>query len=58
MLFHKIVEALIKEAQESGQFNNLPGKGNFSDLTTYFEMPEDVGGAIGVEKRWDAMARS
>ena len=42
MSFDKIVEALIKEAQERGEFDNLPGKGKPIDLSTYFEMPEDV----------------
>ena len=42
MSFDKIVEALIKEAQERGEFDNLPGKGKPIDLSAYFETPEDV----------------
>ena len=42
MSFDKIVEALIKEAQERGEFENLPGKGKPVDLTTYFETPEEI----------------
>jgi hypothetical protein len=42
MAFDKIVEALIKEALERGEFDNLPGKGKPIDLTSYFETPEDV----------------
>jgi hypothetical protein len=42
MSFDKIVEALIKEAQERGEFDNLPGKGKPIDLTTYFEAPEEI----------------
>ena len=42
MSFDKIVEALIKEAQERGEFDNLPGKGKPIDLTEYFEMPEEI----------------
>lgn len=42
MAFDKIVEALIREAQERGEFDNLPGKGNAIDLSEYFEMPEDI----------------
>lgn len=42
MAFERIVEALIKEAQERGEFDNLPGKGKPIDLTTYFEAPEEV----------------
>jgi hypothetical protein len=42
MSFDKIVEALIREAQERGEFDNLPGKGKPIDLSSYFEMPEEV----------------
>jgi hypothetical protein len=42
MSFDRIVEALIKEAMERGEFDNLPGKGKPIDLTEYFETPEDV----------------
>ena len=42
MSFEKIVEALIKEAQERGEFDNLPGRGKPIDLSDYFETPEDV----------------
>ena len=42
MSFDRIVEALIKEAQERGEFDNLPGKGKPIDLTAYFETPEEV----------------
>jgi len=36
------VEALIKDAQERGEFDNLPGKGKPIDLSSYFETPEEV----------------
>ena len=42
MVFERIVEALIKEAMERGEFDDLPGKGKPIDLTEYFEMPEEV----------------
>jgi hypothetical protein len=42
MSFDRIVEALIREAQERGEFDNLPGKGKPIDLSSYFETPEDV----------------
>ena len=42
MSFDRIVEALIKEAMERGEFDNLPGKGKTLDLTAYFEAPEEV----------------
>jgi hypothetical protein len=42
MSFDRIVEAIIKEAMERGEFDDLPGKGKPFDLTEYFETPEDV----------------
>jgi hypothetical protein len=42
MSLDRIVEALIKEAQERGEFDNLPGKGKPIDLAAYFETPEEV----------------
>jgi hypothetical protein len=42
MSFDRIVEALIKEAMERGEFDNLPGKGKPIDLSEYFETPEEV----------------
>jgi hypothetical protein len=42
MNFEKTIEAIIREAQERGDFDNLKGKGKPIDLTEYFEMPEDV----------------
>jgi len=42
MAFDRIVEAIIKEAMERGEFDNLPGKGRPIDLTEYFETPEEV----------------
>jgi hypothetical protein len=42
MSFDRIVEALITEAMERGEFDNLPGKGKPIDLTEYFETPEEV----------------
>lgn len=41
-MFDRIVEALIQEAMERGEFDNLPGKGKPIDLTEYFETPEEV----------------
>ncbi|PWB71342.1 MAG: DUF1992 domain-containing protein [Anaerolineales bacterium] len=42
MNFDKLVEAMIKEAQERGEFDNLPGRGKPIDLTAYFDTPEDI----------------
>jgi hypothetical protein len=41
-MFDKIVEAIIKDAMDRGEFDNLPGKGMPIDLTEYFETPEEV----------------
>jgi len=50
MNFDKLVEAAIKEAQERGEFDNLPGNGKPIDLTAYFETPEDIRVAYSVLK--------
>jgi hypothetical protein len=42
MMFDRIVEAIIKDAMERGEFDNLPGQGKPIDLTEYFETPEEV----------------
>ena len=42
MSFDRIVEAIIKDAMERGEFENLPGKGKPIDLSEYFETPEEV----------------
>ena len=42
MALDKIVEAMIKEAVQRGEFDNLSGKGKPIDLTEYFETPEEV----------------
>jgi hypothetical protein len=41
-MFERIVEAIIQEAMERGEFDNLSGKGKPIDLTEYFETPEEV----------------
>jgi hypothetical protein len=48
--FDKLVESIIKEAQERGEFDNLPGKGEPIDLTAYFDTPEDVRMAYSILK--------
>lgn len=42
MGLEKVVEAIIKEAQERGDFDNLKGKGQPINLDAYFETPEDL----------------
>lgn len=50
MSFDRIVEDIIREAQERGEFDNLPGKGKPIDLNEYFETPEEVRVAYSVLK--------
>ena len=50
MSFDKNVEALIKEAQARGDFDNLPGKGKPVDLSAYFITPEETRVAQSVLK--------
>ena len=41
-MFDRIVESIIKDAMERGEFDNLSGQGKPIDLTEYFETPEEV----------------
>lgn len=50
MNFDKLVESIIKEAMERGDFDDLPDKGKPIDLSAYFETPEDVRVAHSVLK--------
>lgn len=50
MSLERAVEAIIKEAQERGEFDNLKGAGKPIDLTAYFETPEDVRNAYALLK--------
>jgi hypothetical protein len=50
MNLDKIVEEMIKKAQERGEFDNLPGQGKPIDLSEYFEMPEEIRVAQSVLK--------
>ena len=50
MNLDKIIEEIIQEARERGEFDNLPGKGKPVDLSAYFETPEDVRVAQSVLK--------
>ena len=42
MAMEKIVEKIIVEAMERGEFDNLPGKGKPIDLEEYFKLPEHL----------------
>ena len=50
MNFDKLVETIIREAMERGEFDNLPGKGKPIDLTAYFDTPEDIRMAYSILK--------
>lgn len=57
MNFDKLVESIIKEAQERGEFDNLPGKGKQIDLSAYFDTPEDIRLAQSVLKNAGMISR-
>ena len=42
MNFDKLIESIIREAQERGEFEDLPGRGKPIDLTAYFDTPEEI----------------
>ena len=50
MNFDRLVESIIKEAMERGEFDDLHGKGKPFDLSAYFDTPEDVRMAYAVLK--------
>jgi hypothetical protein len=50
MSLDKAVEAIIREAQARGEFEDLPGKGKPIDLTAYFDTPEDIRNAYALLK--------
>lgn len=56
-MFDRIVEAIIKDAMERGEFDNLPGKGKPVDLSEYFETPEEVRLAHSLLKNAGVTAR-
>ncbi len=50
MSFGKAVDAIIKEAQARGEFDDLPGAGKPVDLEAYFNTPEDLRAAYAILK--------
>ena len=40
-MFDRIVDRIIQEAMEAGEFDNLEGKGKPIDHTSYFSLPAD-----------------
>ena len=57
MPFDQIIEAVIKEVMERGEFDHLSGKGNPLDLTAYFDSPEEVRAAYSVLKNGRMLPR-
>lgn len=54
-LFQKIVEKRIKEAQERGEFNNLPGHGKPIKIEDDSHIPEDLRLAYKILKNADCL---
>ncbi|HKS28995.1 MAG TPA: DUF1992 domain-containing protein [Pyrinomonadaceae bacterium] len=42
MSVEKLVDKMIREAMERGEFDNLSGSGQPVDLTSYFATPEEM----------------
>ncbi|MFH1351087.1 MAG: DnaJ family domain-containing protein [Pseudomonadota bacterium] len=53
--FQKIVEQVIKEAQERGEFDNLPGHGKPLNLLDDSGIPEDLRLAYKILKNADCL---
>jgi len=53
--FQKIVEQLLKEAVERGEFRDLPGKGKPLSLEDESNIPEDLRLAYKILKRADCL---
>ncbi|HUH98167.1 MAG TPA: DUF1992 domain-containing protein [Anaerolineales bacterium] len=57
MSFESVTEAIIKEAMERGEFDNLPGRGKPLDLTAYFATPEEVRAQYSILKNAGILPR-
>jgi len=57
MSLDRSVEAILREAIERGEFDNLPGAGKPLDLAAYFDTPEEVRLAYSILKNADALPR-
>lgn len=51
----KSVDLIIQKAMESGEFDNLPGKGKPIDLAAYFDTPEELRIAYALLKEADIL---
>ncbi len=50
MSFEKVAEQKIREAMANGEFDDLAGKGKPVDLSSYFEVHEDLRMAYSILK--------
>jgi len=57
MSFDRIVKAIIKEAMERAEFDQLSGRGRPINLTEYFDTPEEDRSAILDKKKKAAIER-
>ena len=53
--FRKIIEQRIREAQENGEFDNLPGQGEPLDFEDEGHVPEDLRLAYKILKNADCL---
>jgi hypothetical protein len=51
----KGIDAIIRQAIERGEFDDLPGKGKPVDLSAYFNTPEDLRMAYSILKNASVM---
>ncbi len=54
-MYQKIVEQLLREAEEQGEFRNLPGKGKPLHLEDESNIPEDLRLAYKILKNADCL---
>ena len=53
--FHRIIEKRIRQAQEKGEFDNLPGRGEPLELEDYANVPDDLRLAYKILKNADCL---
>lgn len=51
----KAIDAIIEEAMQRGEFENLPGAGKPVDLSAYFDTPEEVRLAYSILKNAEVL---
>jgi hypothetical protein len=55
MTTDKGIDAIIREAIDRGEFDDLPGKGKPLDLSAYFDTPEELRVAYALLKGADVL---